>query len=93
MRTRTAEIYTFTVEGRGNFPTDMLRYDQCWPYQSLDAAAIDEPRERRRVVLQSCSATLPTSARWESYTWRVIGIGEQRPLPAAPARAESGGQS
>lgn len=23
----------FTVEGSFPFPTDMLRYDQCWPYR------------------------------------------------------------
>jgi len=26
-----ARRYEFTVEGRGWFPVDMLRYDQCWP--------------------------------------------------------------
>lgn len=26
-----ARTYHFTVEGRGSFPVDMLRYDCCWP--------------------------------------------------------------
>lgn len=26
------KLYSFTVEGRGLFPTDMLRYDHCWPH-------------------------------------------------------------
>ena len=28
--------YTFTVEGTGMFPVDMLRYDNCWPRTEQD---------------------------------------------------------
>ncbi len=75
MRKHT-ELYVFTVEGAGSFPFDMLRYDQCWPYYGADAALLEHhQREKRRVVLQSSNTSLPTMGRWQSFNWRVVGIG------------------
>jgi hypothetical protein len=33
-------IKKFEVEGSGEFPIDMLRYDQCWPTDTADALKI-----------------------------------------------------
>jgi len=33
-------IHTFRVEGTGDFPLDMLRYDQCWPRSQDDVYAM-----------------------------------------------------
>lgn len=38
---QTMYITDFTVEGRGDFPLDMLRYDQCWPADSAAVTAIE----------------------------------------------------
>jgi len=35
-----AITYSYTVEGTGTFPTDMLRYDHCWPSSSECAAEV-----------------------------------------------------
>lgn len=80
---RSVKIVEFTVEGCGEFPFDMLRYDSCWPYMGQDAAEVASKRyerdtntQRRRVVLQGiCS---PTVERWRSFNWRVVGIGVER---------------
>jgi hypothetical protein len=76
---RTREpTYTFTVEGDGAFPFDMLRYDCCWPYYPKDATALktsDDYAVLRRVVLESCAAQMPTRRRWESKGWRVVEVG------------------
>jgi len=59
------------VEGAGQFPFDMLRYDSCFPKGEEDAAAMESHRrERRRVTL--CSPSVPTKDRWDSFMWRVI---------------------
>lgn len=70
-------ITTFVVEGAGEFPFDMLRFDACWPDGSNDAAGIansslddNSRRGRRRVRLNS--AATPTPARWDSFNWRVV---------------------
>ncbi len=77
----------FTVRGRGEFPLDMLRYDSCWPQQSVDADKISptydtlssESREdlgRRDVFL--CKHTrlktepVATTGRWHSFGWDVV---------------------
>lgn len=79
MKTHRPELYIFTVEGVGDFPVDMLRYDACWPYMERDSALMQPSyRERRRVVLQSRSVSGPTEGRWSSFLWRVIGHGELR---------------
>lgn len=72
---REREPYTFIVEGSGNFPFDMLRYDMCWPYRGEDSAKLEHfERDHRRVTLQSCSRTPPTKARWVSFNWSVVEV-------------------
>ena len=76
------KITTFTVEGRGAFPFDMLRYDNCFPDTSEDAFAIAEtmlkniPQAVRRIALRSQHNKLKgheiTPARWASFGWHVI---------------------
>ncbi len=74
----------FTVEGYGEFPFDMLRYDSCWPKsEGHDSYALGN-RDQRRVVLQTWSERGPTVGRWESFTWRVIGLGELRDTTKYP---------
>lgn len=75
-------LYTFTVAGSGAFPTDMLRYDRCWPSTTEDAISIvmsardPEYRERRLVTLTGVS--LPTIGRWDSFMWYVQGNAQVR---------------
>ena len=60
--------YTFTVSGRGVFPVDMLRYDQCCPVFPGDAAYI-LTTFKREVRLNSDK--YPTTDRWASFGWYV----------------------
>ena len=66
------------VVGRGPFPLDMLRYDQCCPATSEDAGAIHysgldrASRDKRVVTLNSMRRVAPTFGRWESFGWTVI---------------------
>jgi hypothetical protein len=68
---------TFTVEGSGNFPVDMLRYDICWPATEGDSHQVATPegvseasRTSRVVTLKGLKA--PTLARWRSFGWMVV---------------------
>jgi hypothetical protein len=62
-----------TVEGRGRFPLDMLRYDHCWPYTTVDSARMaPDVREKRKVVLLTNSPNAPTPRRWFSFNWTVV---------------------
>ena len=67
----------FTVEGRGSFPIDMLRYDSCWPASesrdSFEITASTRPRSgrmKRRITLLGLRE--PTVGRWESFGWNVV---------------------
>lgn len=75
--------YEFIVEGSGEFPFDMLRYDRCWPtvesetsrFNPLGRIAYATPRQ---ITLRGLRE--PTDARWESFNWKIvkfdrIGIG------------------
>lgn len=69
--------HTFSVEGRGSFPVDMLRYDQCWPTSEVDASHVMATFERRTGVREArivflTGLTTPTDGRWESFGWRVV---------------------
>lgn len=64
--------HCFTVEGSGEFPFDMLRYDSCWPYEGQDAGNMaNHERHRRRIALQT-DGLGPTAKRWESFNWSVV---------------------
>lgn len=81
------EMFCFTVEGSGEFPFDMLRYDSCWPFsEGRDVPSLVHygPRGRRRVVLQTTNQHAPTAGRWQSFNWRVIGKGELRDASLSP---------
>ena len=69
------KIRSFTVEGIGAFPLDMLRYDECYPCTQGDVAKIayKDSKQVYRVSLGTNNSTV-TSARWESFGWRVIEI-------------------
>lgn len=65
----------FTVEGCGVFPFDMLRYDQCYPFDSESVAQLAPARplrESRQVTLVKSTRYPPTEARWQSFGWRII---------------------
>jgi hypothetical protein len=87
----------FVVEGAGDFPLDMLRYDCAFPLTERDAH-IAQRHEKRRVILMSRRVHdgYPTDARWRSFTWQVVGYFDER-LDAeecrdalAPVRGEAG---
>jgi hypothetical protein len=59
-------FYTFTVRGAGSFPTDMLRYDQCWPRTTEDSEKLGTG-PRRSVTL--CSYKKPKTTRWDTFGW------------------------
>ena len=63
------------VEGRGEFPFDMLRYDSAFPYREEDSSMLKSGHhEMRRVVLcrRSVNSLGPTGARWSSLGWQVL---------------------
>lgn len=73
------KVTHYTVRGSGQFPADMLRYDQSWPERDSDAVLltrsdairlVDGPREVRLVT-----HGVITPQRWLSFGWQVI---EQR---------------
>lgn len=73
--------YSFTVEGSGPFPLDMLRYDHAWPKtEGRDSSRLATPenleeyRTPRRVTLCTASETAPNVRRWDSFGWRVLPV-------------------
>jgi hypothetical protein len=61
----------FTVQGRGDFPWDMLRYDRAYPVTDPSPHRYESEESWRQVrtvelIGQSC-----TPARWSSFSWTV----------------------
>ena len=69
---KTPKFVEFIVEGDGVFPIDMLRYDVCLPASEADSNEMNLDRKLRAVTLRG--PRKPTTARWESFGWKVIGI-------------------
>lgn len=84
MRIKENKVYTlwhFTVRGRHDFPSDMLRYDRCWPKTEYDSAKLTpnnrgQHQEWREIELVSLRP--PTEGRWYSFGWQVTESNPQR---------------
>lgn len=72
------KLWKFKVSGKGRFPVDMLRYDNCWPIESEDATKIlDQKTDRtlgigrpqRSIELYTHRKGGPTIDRWKSFGW------------------------
>lgn len=63
--------YVYFVSGIGDFPFDMLRFDQCWPLRGYDADQLSKPKTGKVRSIQLCSFREPTIARWSSFLWSV----------------------
>jgi hypothetical protein len=66
--THPRPYWTFVVEGDGAFPTDMLRYDRCTPYQQEDVHWMEGTDHRSAMMM---SYREPTKERWLSFGWSV----------------------
>lgn len=73
------------VSGRGKFPTDMLRYDRCAPYDHSGVTALDarsgEPWTAKFVQYTPTARHRVTIERWRSFMCgaRVIESGKVAP--------------
>lgn len=60
----------YFARGRGGFPIDMLRHDQCWPCDSTSVSKIEgDVMEERSVRL--ASNIDPIRDRWLSFGWSI----------------------
>jgi len=75
------EVTDFAVTGRGDFPWDMLRFDECWPTGIEDGNAIggvsQRGTDRRSVRLRTHRIGGPSLKRWESFGWHCAIISEE----------------
>lgn len=82
MKTKTIKVYEkfVVVEGTGDFPLDMLRYDCAFPATEHDSAIASHYSNRRAValILRSVNDNGPTDPRWTSFLWKVIGVFPER---------------
>lgn len=92
-RKQKHHVMSFTVEGRGPFPFDMLRYDRAWPADQMSVtklATLAQEFGYRRVELVRAYPVggdpNPAFERWASYGWRVITISGE-PFGLTPPRS------
>lgn len=70
MARKERKYYVVTVEGYGQFPIDMLRYDAAFPHTEEDSYRIMEQGKR---VVNLLTQVAPTIPRWRSFNWDVAG--------------------
>lgn len=75
---RKVYVLRLVVEGAGDFPVDMLRYDSCVPFEEKESMEIGQGDglrlRKRQVVLRrfSTSGMPATEGRWKSFGWNVV---------------------
>lgn len=66
-------LYKCIFTGKGVFPLDMLRYDQCWPATTGDVMKIaycEDPMLNNEVYeIEMRSHNHFTYDRWRSFGW------------------------
>lgn len=73
-------IYTYTVTGKGHFPMDMLRRDNCWPEDGEAVVSIgarpDDTEGFFEVtrMIRLASGHSPNMERWLSFGWTVRDV-------------------
>ena len=72
-------IITFTVDGTGQFPADMLRWDRCYPVDTTSAMGIVTTDRLRDVPVRLATVREDTDLhitelRWQSFGWTVTSI-------------------
>jgi hypothetical protein len=76
-------LHTFIVSGKGWFPSDMLRYDQCHTYDPRilndPDHYYDKPIEVTMFAWSTNYFWQPTKARWSSFLW---GCSDARRIEA-----------
>lgn len=70
-----SKLIDFEVEGRGDFPLDMLRYDGCWPADGHAVAQIERTYARDHERYGPLAATHPErrTIRLRMYSEHRIG--------------------
>jgi hypothetical protein len=83
LRKLTADL-TFSVLGAGDFPVDMLRYDQCeFASDAERAAALGTMTPsthmlgRRSILMRFTGDKRIPSGRWASFGWTAVGYDAQ----------------
>ena len=70
----------FAVEGSGDFPWDMLRYDSAVFESQDDASKAMLEHEYRTVRVArfypAGGPEVPTFDRWRSFGWKVCGLSQ-----------------
>ena len=72
------KYWTFVVEGQGEFPVDMLRYDRCCPYQQEDVSWCFLSGKNKRSAMMISHAKPPQVERWNSFGWSVDMVKENK---------------
>jgi hypothetical protein len=68
-------VTVLRVEGSGDFPFDMLRYDSCCPAQEEDSVLLASHHQEKRIVTLrrfNRSGAPATATRWKSFGWTVF---------------------
>ena len=64
-----------TVEGMGDFPLDMLRYERATFATEKDAGLAGTRTDRRKIRLKRFFrqwGSEPTHQRWLSFGWKIV---------------------
>lgn len=74
MKPCTLYVSRIVVQGIGEFPIDMLRYDSCMPWDEEDSHKMSSVDKLRQITLRRVcpNERPPQHHRWESFHWKVI---------------------
>jgi hypothetical protein len=67
------KIYHFDAVGIGSFPTDMLRYDRCWPDDTESAVSMLR-RLNSSDSIHLTAHNMPTILRWKSFGFDIKNL-------------------
>jgi len=68
-------VYAYTVQGRGDFPWDMLRYDRAYPLTDPSPSQYEtDPKAWTTARTVQIEGQDCTPDRWASFLWTVVPV-------------------
>jgi hypothetical protein len=64
--------FRYKVQGTGDFPWDMLRYDRVYPLSDPSPSRMDTYEAWSEVRTVEVQGAACTPARWASFLWSVV---------------------
>ena len=76
-------LHKATIRGRGAFPTDMLRYDSCFPADSRSVEVLNHTEKGEEWAMEVHKISRGAKVGFTQGRWQSFGVSIQEKAPVS----------